>query len=128
MTSESHAAAAEPMHIHVVPVKVLLAVWAVLIVLTWATVSVTKVNLGNMNIVIALAIAVIKSTFVALYFMHLRYDKPFHAIVFVIALLFVFVFITFALLDTKEYQPATIPGYAPAITEQAATTTPAPAH
>jgi len=108
------------LHVHVVPVRILVAVWAVLLVLTWLTVSITKVDLGSMNIVIALAIAVVKSTFVALYFMHLRYDRPFHGIVFVVALLFVFLFITFALLDTKEYQPDVIPGYAPGMPETAA--------
>jgi len=65
---------------------------------------------------VALAVAVVKSTLVALFFMHLRWDKPFNAIVFISALLFVFLFITFALLDTKEYRPAMIPGYAPGIT------------
>lgn len=105
------------LHIHVVPLKVLAAVWAVLLVLTWLTVSVTKVDLGQMNIVIALSIAVVKSVFVVLYFMHLRYDKPFHAVVFIVALLFVFLFITLALLDTGQYKGDLIPGYAPAMEE-----------
>jgi cytochrome c oxidase subunit 4 len=114
MSSDRHA-----LHAHVVPVKVLVAVWAVLLILTWLTVSVTRLDLGNMNIVIALAVAVVKSAFVALYFMHLRYDRPFHAIVFVVALLFVFLFITLALIDTRQYDPQLIPGYAPGIREPA---------
>jgi cytochrome c oxidase subunit 4 len=115
MSSESPS-----LHVHVVPTKILLGVWAALLVLTWLTVSVTQVDLDSLNIVIALGIAVVKSVLVALYFMHLRYDRPFHAVIFVTALLFVFVFITFALLDTKEYNPDLIPGYAPEI-EQVAT-------
>lgn len=118
MSNESHA-----LHVHVVPTKVLVGVWAVLVLLTWLTVSATKVNLGPLNIYIALGIAVVKSAFVALYFMHLRYDKPFHAVIFVLALLFVALFISFALLDTKSYAPTTIPGYAPGLaTESAAPT------
>jgi cytochrome c oxidase subunit 4 len=108
------------LHVHVVPVRVLVAVWAVLLLLTWTTVSVTKLDLGGMNIVIALAIAAVKCAFVVLYFMHLRYDRPFHAVVFAVALLFVFLFITFALIDTKGYQPDVIPGYAPRMHENAA--------
>jgi cytochrome c oxidase subunit 4 len=120
MSSESRS-----LHVHVVPTKVLLAVWAALLVLTWLTVTVTQVDLARLNIVLALGIAVVKSALVALYFMHLRYDRPFHGVIFVLALLFVFVFITFALLDTKEYQPHLIPGYAPDLEQVAEPATPA---
>jgi cytochrome c oxidase subunit 4 len=105
------------LHVHVVPLRVLLLVWLALLVLTILTVAVTRWHLGELSIVIALGIAVVKSTFVALYFMHLRYDRPFHAIAFVVALLFVFLFITFALVDTQQYRSQLIPGYAPAIHE-----------
>jgi cytochrome c oxidase subunit 2 len=102
-------------HVHAVPLPILLGVWGILIVLTWLTVAATKIDLGGLNIVIALAIAVVKSTFVALYFMHLRYDRPFNSVIFVGALLFVMLFISFALLDTRESRPTLIAGYAPAI-------------
>ena len=105
------------LHVHVVPLRVLFGVWMALVVLTLVTVGAAKVHLGELSIIIALGIAVVKSTFVALYFMHLRYDRPFHAIAFVVALLFVFMFITFALVDTREYRAALIPGYAPAVHE-----------
>ena len=105
------------MHVHVVPLRILVATWAALLVLTVITVAAAKVNLGSLNIVVALGIAVLKSSVVALYFMHLRYDRPFHAIAFIVALLFVFLFITFALIDTQHYRPELIPGYAPAIDE-----------
>ena len=41
-----------------------------------------------------------------LYFMHLRYDSPFNAIIFVTALVFMFLFLGITILDTSEYQPA----------------------
>jgi cytochrome c oxidase subunit 4 len=100
---------------HAVPLPILLGVWALLIILTWATVAATKVDLGSLNILLALIIAVVKSTFVALYFMHLRWDKPINAIIFCSALLFVALFISFALMDTKQYKPSKIPGYQPTI-------------
>jgi cytochrome c oxidase subunit 4 len=100
---------------HVVPLRILILVWGALIVLTWVTVSATFIDLGNLNIFIALGIAVVKSSLVVLYFMHLRYDNPFHGFVFVTAVLFVMLLIGFALIDTKEYAPEMIPGYAPAM-------------
>jgi len=98
---------------HVVPLRVLLGVWLALVVLSVVTVGATKVDLGSMNLVIALAIAFFKASLVGLYFMHLRYDQPFHAIALVTSLLFVALFVGLALLDTVHYQHEMIPGYAP---------------
>ena len=102
-------------HVHVVPFRVLLAVWAALMVLTVVTVAATWVDLGNFNLWIALEIATVKATLVLLYFMHMRYDRPFNAVVFFSALAFVALFIGIALIDTGAYQPELIPGYAPAM-------------
>lgn len=89
---------------HVVPLGVLWAVFAALIGLTVVTVAATWIDLGVWNLWLALGIATVKATLVALYFMHLRYDHPFHAVVFVAALLFLGVFIALTLLDTFAYQ------------------------
>jgi cytochrome c oxidase subunit 4 len=62
---------------------------------------------------LALAIATLKASLVVLYFMHMRYDHPFNAIVFIGSLLFVMLLVVLALLDTQAYQPELIPGYAP---------------
>ena len=98
---------------HVMPLKVLAAVWIALLVLTFVTVAVTWVELGSLNLWIAMAIATLKASLVALYFMHLRYDRPINAIVFVTALCFVMLFVGIALTDTAAYKPEMIPGYAP---------------
>lgn len=95
-----------PAAVHVVPPRVLVAVWAALLVLTAVTVGVTYVDLGPFNLWLALGIATCKAALVALYFMHLRYDHPFNAVVFVGALFFVMLFIALALLDTAEYRPS----------------------
>jgi cytochrome c oxidase subunit 4 len=63
------------MSAHVVPVRTYLAVFAALLALTAATTAVAFVNLGPLNVVIMLAIAVIKATLVVLYFMHVRYSS-----------------------------------------------------
>jgi cytochrome c oxidase subunit 4 len=102
-------------HSHAVPLRVLAAVWGALVILTWITISATRMDLGAFNIVIALTIAVVKSAYVVLYFMHLRYDRPFNAVILISAIAFVALFIGFLLMDTKGYQPDVIPGYAPEI-------------
>jgi cytochrome c oxidase subunit 4 len=90
---------------HVTPVRLLVAVWGALIVLTIVTVAVTKVDLGaSTNLVIAMAIATIKAGLVVTYFMHLRWDRPFHTLIFVGSLLFVSLFISLTLFDKSEYE------------------------
>lgn len=90
---------------HIASAKVLLGTFGALMVLTVITVLATKVDLGaNLNLLVAMVIATIKAGFVCLYFMHLRYDKTLHTIVFLGALLFVLLFVSFALMDSSEYQ------------------------
>ncbi len=60
---------------HVVPVKIYFAIFTILIVLTGVTVGVAFADLGFMNTVMALTIAVFKATLVILYFMHVRYGS-----------------------------------------------------
>lgn len=50
-------------------------VWIALIVLTGATVAVSYVDLGLMNVVVALLIASAKASLVALFFMHLKFEN-----------------------------------------------------
>jgi len=100
---------------HVVPLWLLLAVFAALLVFTWLTVAATAIDLGRLNIWIALAIAAIKATLVALYFMHLRYDRPLNGVIFLFAIFFVMLFVGLVLMDTSHYQPELIEGYAPGI-------------
>jgi len=90
---------------HIVPVRILLAVWAALLVLTVLTVAASWIDLGGLNLWAALAIATFKASLVALYFMHLRYDRPFNAVVFLSAFFFVMLFVGLALIDTAQYMP-----------------------
>ena len=48
--------------------------WAALLVLTYATVAVSRIDLGRLNTIAALTIAVSKALLVVLYFMHVRYS------------------------------------------------------
>ena len=103
---------------HVVPVRILFTTGIGLLILTAVTVFVADMDFGNFNIWIALAIAVLKGSLVLLFFMHLRYDRPFNGIIFVASLAFVALFISFALTDTTEYAGTLDPGDAPKVTEK----------
>jgi cytochrome c oxidase subunit IV len=90
---------------HVTPMRLLLGVWGALMVLTVITVGVTVVDLGGQtNLIVAMAIATIKAGLVVTYFMHLRWDRPFHTLIFLGSLLFVSLFISMTLLDKSEYE------------------------
>jgi len=58
---------------HVVSPKVYAVILTALLVGTAVTVWAAKLDLGRLNIVLALAIATTKATLVILYFMHARY-------------------------------------------------------
>jgi len=58
---------------HIVSPRIYLAVFLALMLGTAATAWVARFDLGQLNIVAAMAIAVSKATLVVLYFMHLRY-------------------------------------------------------
>ncbi len=76
-------------------VKTLLA----LLFLTVVTVGASYVDFGSGNVVIALFIATIKASLVALFFMHLKDDKPVNAIIAVAGFLFLGIFLMFDFID-----------------------------
>jgi cytochrome c oxidase subunit IV len=90
---------------HVMPMGTLVRVFLGLLLLTVVTVSVTRFNLGSFNLLAAIGIATVKAALVVLYFMHLRYDNRFNALIFMAGLLFLAIFLGGALIDTLQYQP-----------------------
>lgn len=93
---------------HVASAKMLLGVFFALIVLTVLTVLAAGIGMGSIDLMIAMAIATVKATLVGLYFMHLRYDKPFNTLMFLCSFLFVAVFISFTMMDTSQYKEKVI--------------------
>lgn len=59
---------------HVVPTRIYYAIFATLMACTALTVAIAFVDLGAMNVVAALTIAVFKAVLVVLFFMHVRYS------------------------------------------------------
>lgn len=64
---------AEEKH-HIIPYKTFLMVLGVLIVLTLLSVAITQIELAQWSTAAAMILAGIKSTFVLLIFMHLKYE------------------------------------------------------
>lgn len=91
---------------HVASKRVLFGTWGTLMVLTVVTVAASRIHLGSaaINLAVAMLIATIKASLVCIFFMHLKYDKRFHAIVFLSAVLLASLFVTFTLMDSGQYQ------------------------
>jgi cytochrome c oxidase subunit IV len=101
-----------------------------LLILTAITVGASYIQFGSMNVVIALTIATIKATLVALFFMHLRHDKPVNAVIACAGFLFLGLFLLFTFLDvdTRDHlQPVNLKAPAPAVAAPADGASAAPA-
>ncbi|MHC5012232.1 MAG: cytochrome C oxidase subunit IV family protein [Planctomycetota bacterium] len=83
---------------HHVPYRAYVNVWLTLVMLTVVTVAAAYTDLGHLAVFAALLIATVKGSLVALYFMHLRYERPLFAYMIVAAFgtFAIFVALTFA--------------------------------
>ncbi|VEN73547.1 Cytochrome c oxidase subunit 4 [Candidatus Desulfarcum epimagneticum] len=77
----------------------LLGVLAALLGLTAVTVLASRIDLGNLNVVLALSIASAKAAFVTLFFMHLKYESRFLKLAFIMTLVFLSIMIGFIFWD-----------------------------
>jgi len=71
---------------HHVPKSTYFVVFGGLMVLTAVTVGVAFLDLGRLNVVVALAVAVLKATMVVLFFMHVKYSSRLTQLVVIAAL------------------------------------------
>lgn len=85
---------------HILSYRLLVGIWAALLVLTVVTVGAAQINFGFLNVVIALTIATSKALLVVLIFMHLRYEnRTFHIMV-ITAFVILAIFIGLTFFDT----------------------------
>jgi cytochrome c oxidase subunit 4 len=99
----------EPGQEHIVPVKIYIAVFVALIILTAATTGVAYVDLGGrFNTVVALAIAVAKMMLVVLFFMHVKYTTGMTRVVVVAGIFWLAILVTLTLADelTRAWTPS----------------------
>ena len=78
-----------------------MAVLMVLLVLTGVTVAASRLDLGGLNIWIAIVIASIKSTFVLLFFMHLKYEGRFIRTTFIVTICTLAILVGFIFWDVS---------------------------
>jgi cytochrome c oxidase subunit IV len=65
----------------IIPISTYLVVFVLLLILTGTTCWISFLDLGRLNAIVALVIALIKALLVALYFMHVRYSSRLTSIV-----------------------------------------------
>jgi len=84
---------------HITPYATYIWILAALLILTFATVAITNVNLGPLSVTTAMLIASIKATLVLLYFMHLKFDQKIYRFMTTVVLLVFFMVIIFTFFD-----------------------------
>ncbi len=89
-------------HSHISSIPFYVAVFMGLLVLTGMTVGQSYVDLGKLNIVIVILIATLKASLVVTFFMHLRWDNKFNALIFLSTIFFIGVFFAYTLNDTDR--------------------------
>jgi cytochrome c oxidase subunit 4 len=103
MSDHTHDSAEEHMG-HVLPLSLLVKVFGALVLLTGLTVLTGTMDLYGYDLQIAMVIATCKASLVCLFFMHLKYDKPFLGLIFLLSVLFVGLFLAFVTHDSGQYQ------------------------
>ena len=96
---------------HISSSKFLWGIGVSLFILTFITVAVTWINIPEpWNVVVAISIAVVKATIVALFFMNLWWDSKFNIMLLVMSVVFFVLLIGITLLDTL-YRSDPIPSF-----------------
>ena len=89
---------------HVLPLSLLIKVFGCLVLLTILTVITGQASLYGADLAVAMIIATCKASLVCLFFMHLKYDRPFHGMIFLFSVMCVGIFLAFVALDAESYQ------------------------
>ena len=84
---------------HVIPARMYVVIWAILMVLTATTVFAATLELGVFNIVLALLIATLKGSLVVLFFMHLRYSDKLTMVTVVASIFWLFILFSLTMTD-----------------------------
>ncbi|MBT3783824.1 cytochrome-c oxidase [bacterium] len=85
--------------VHIVSYASHTLVWLGLLMLSGLTVAAAGINLGDLNLLVAMVIATIKGSLVVAYFMHVKYEKPGLQSIILIVIVFMFVVFCEAFVD-----------------------------
>ena len=88
-------------------------IWILLLIFTVTTVVTGRMDLGSLNLPLALTIASIKATLVVLFFMHLSESHGVNRLVFVVSILFVLVLLAGVFGDLLTRYPLSLPNHVP---------------
>ena len=103
----AHEAAHAPkedgaVHAHISSAGFYTLIFMALICLTILTVGQSYVDLGRLNLIVVILIATTKASLVVSFFMHLRYDNKFNALIFISCIFFIGVFFAYTMNDTEH--------------------------
>jgi cytochrome c oxidase subunit 4 len=82
-----------------VPYRTFILIWVALLILTGITVAVSRVDVGALNIWVALGVASIKSSLVIFFFMHLKQESKLFKIGLLTMLVILAIFVGMTFLD-----------------------------
>ncbi len=83
----------------ILPTRLYVTVFAALMAMTGLTIWIAFIDLGVLNTIAAITIAVIKATLVVLFFMHVRYSTPLTRVVVVAGLFWLGILFALTLSD-----------------------------
>ncbi len=89
-------------HAHVSSTTFYVTIFVGLLFLTGATVGQSYVDLGKLNLFVVILIATMKASLVVTFFMHLRWDNKFNALMFISSIFFIGVFFAYTMNDTDR--------------------------
>ena len=69
-----------------VPESLYVSIWLILLALTVVTVSVSYLDMRNVRVLTALMVATVKAALVVLYFMHVRFERPWFGLMILVVL------------------------------------------
>jgi len=95
---------------HVAPLKLYFGVFGILMLGTALTVLVAFYDLGALNNVVMLTVAIVKATFVVLYFMHVRWSTRLTWVVAASGFFWLLIMFTLTMTDylTRGWLPGTL--------------------
>ena len=95
---------------HIVPKRVYFLVFITLIVMTWVTAIVSTIDLGRLNVYVALSIAIFKASLVILFFMHVKYGTKLTKMIVLAGLYWLLLVLFIAMLDLWTRNWMGVPG------------------
>jgi cytochrome c oxidase subunit 4 len=96
---------------HVVPARTYISVFLALLALTGLTTGVAYLDLGPVNTIVALAIAVAKMLLVILFFMHVKYSSGLTRLIILVGFFWFAILVALTLSDelTRNWTPVPTP-------------------